>query len=116
MILTSYWESFEQTFQGIFLKVEQFGKILVQISDRVQKQLVETTNHHQWGESPISFTALQWTLFKVLLLLLLATVLLIAYAWRVYGEVITDKFVRPSKFQDDNSSRLSPNIEYLHCF
>lgn len=97
MIFTSYWQSFEQTFQGIFLKAEQFGKILVEIGNRVQKQLVETTNERQWGKSPIEFTALQWTLFKVLLILLLTTVLLIAYAWRIYGEVITDKFVRPSK-------------------
>lgn len=47
---------------------------------------------------PIEFTPLQWTLFKVISLLLLLTLLLIGYSWKVYGKVITDKFVRPSKY------------------
>lgn len=97
MNFTYFWQSFTQTVQGIFLQAEEFGGILSQVVGRVGKQLVESTNEYNWGQLPIEFTALQWTLFKVLLLLLLATVLLIAYSWRIYGEVITDKFVRPSK-------------------
>lgn len=97
MLFPAYWQSFEQTLEGILLQVEHYGKAVVQIVDRAQRQLVETSSERQWGRAPIEFTTLQWTLFKVLLILLLTTVLLIAYAWRVYGEVITDKFVRPSK-------------------
>lgn len=115
MVFPAYWQSFEQTLEGILLHVEHYSKTLVQIVDRVQRQLVETSNERRWGQAPIEFTTLQWTLFKVLLILLFTTVLLIAYAWRVYGEVITDKFVRPSKSLDPVVKRSSAPI-YLFTY
>ncbi|CAL8109599.1 unnamed protein product [Orchesella dallaii] len=39
---------------------------------------------------------MKWKLFKILVFIVLINVFLIWAAWRVYGESITDKFLRPS--------------------
>lgn len=41
-------------------------------------------------------TDLQITLLKVIFLLLLTSIVLSGICWRKYGEVITDKFIKPS--------------------
>lgn len=38
----------------------------------------------------------QWKLFKILVFIVLINLFLIWVAWRVYGESITEKFLRPS--------------------
>lgn len=38
----------------------------------------------------------QWKLFKILVFIVLINFFLIWIAWRVFGESITDKFLRPS--------------------
>lgn len=43
-------------------------------------------------------TDLQITLLKVILLLLLTSIVLSGICWRKYGEVITDKFIKPSQY------------------
>lgn len=40
---------------------------------------------------------LQITLLKVIFLLLLTSIVLSGICWKKYGEVITEKFIRPSK-------------------
>lgn len=42
-------------------------------------------------------TDLQITLLKVICLLLLTSIVLSGICWRKYGEVITDKFIKPSE-------------------
>ena len=42
-------------------------------------------------------TDLQIILFKVILLLLLISIVLSGICWRRYGDVITEKFIKPSK-------------------
>lgn len=44
-------------------------------------------------------TDLQITLLKVIFLLLLLSIVLSGICWRKYGEVITDKFIKPSEFR-----------------
>ncbi|XP_073811374.1 uncharacterized protein [Musca autumnalis] len=53
------------------------------------------------------FTPLQRTLLNVLLALLLCTVLIIVYSWKVYGRVINEKFVRPSTLKEIEELKLS---------
>lgn len=38
----------------------------------------------------------QWKLFKILVFIVIINLFLIWVAWRVYGESITEKFLRPS--------------------
>lgn len=83
MNVDAFQQSLNQSLQALALKLELFVGVAVQ-----------TTS--DWS-SPVEFSALQFTLLKVLLVLLLGTAGLIAYSWRVYGKVITEKFVRPSK-------------------
>ncbi|XP_075165049.1 uncharacterized protein LOC142237574 [Haematobia irritans] len=48
----------------------------------------------------IEFSPLQRTLLNVLLILLIFTIVLIGYSWKIYGKVITEKFVRPSTLKE----------------
>lgn len=47
---------------------------------------------------PIDFTELQTTLLAVFVSIIVVNLSLIGYFWSKYGGVITDRFIRPSKF------------------
>lgn len=93
MNVDAFQQSLNQSLQALALKLELFVGVAVQ-----------TTS--DWS-SPVEFSALQFTLLKVLLVLLLGTAGLIAYSWRVYGKVITEKFVRPSTLKEIEELKLS---------
>lgn len=48
--------------------------------------------------NPIIFTDVQTILFSVILVILSINLLLIGIYWKKYGGVITDRFIRPSKY------------------
>lgn len=89
-VVNSIQHSINETLQAFVLHFVHF----VESGFKVGKNI--SSLPFTWN-TPIEFTPLQWTLFKVLSLLILLTSLLIGYSWKVYGKVITDKFVRPSK-------------------
>lgn len=82
-----------KTLQAFAFQIEQFALVSIEVIGDICGVFVEAAS--SW-ESPIEFTALQWTLLKLLVALLVCTVLLIGYSWKIYGKVITEKFVRPS--------------------
>lgn len=47
---------------------------------------------------PIHFTELQTILLTIFLVILFINLALIGFYWQKYGGVITDRFIRPSKF------------------
>ncbi|XP_011196683.1 uncharacterized protein LOC105221409 [Zeugodacus cucurbitae] len=104
MNIDAFQQSLNQSLQALALKLELFVGVAVQTVVSFQHELTETTR--DW-RSPIEFSALQLTLLKVLLVLLLGTAGLIAYSWRVYGKVITEKFVRPSTLKEIEELKLS---------
>lgn len=103
MNVASYRQSINETLQAFVLQIEQFLEIFWKTIKQIQQELSQSTNTY----SPIEFTDLQRTLFKVLLILLIFTAALIAYSWRVYGKVITEKFVRPSTLKEIEELKLS---------
>ncbi|XP_039969293.1 uncharacterized protein LOC126756100 [Bactrocera neohumeralis] len=104
MNVDAFQQSLNQSLQALALKLELFVGVAVQTVVSIQQEFSETTSN--W-RSPIEFSALQLTLLKVLLVLLLGTAGLIAYSWRVYGKVITEKFVRPSTLKEIEELKLS---------
>lgn len=104
MNVDAFQQSLNQSLQALALKLELFVGVAVQTVVSIQQEFSETTR--DW-RSPIEFSALQLTLLKVLLVLLLGTAGLIAYSWRVYGKVITEKFVRPSTLKEIEELKLS---------
>lgn len=104
MNVDAFQQSLNQSLQALALKLELFVGVAVQTVVSIHQEFSETTS--DW-RSPIEFSALQLTLLKVLLVLLLGTAGLIAYSWRVYGKVITEKFVRPSTLKEIEELKLS---------
>ncbi|KAH8240375.1 hypothetical protein KR038_011105 [Drosophila bunnanda] len=84
------------TLQTIAERVELFAGVALQAAVGLRGKFESLTGDFSWQDGPIAFTDLQATLLKVLLVLLLGTCVLIGYSWSVYGQVITEKFVRPS--------------------
>ncbi|XP_067631682.1 uncharacterized protein [Eurosta solidaginis] len=103
MNVDSFQQSLNQSLQALTLHLEEFVGVAVQTVTLLQHKFSETTRY--WN-SPIEVSELQLTLFKVLLVLLLGTAGLIAYSWRIYGKVITKKFVRPSSFKEIEELKL----------
>lgn len=95
MNVDSYRYSLNETLQAFVLHLEYFVQFAVKTAEKIGKELSDPS--FAW-KRPVQFTSLQWTLFKVLCILLLLTSLLIGYSWKIYGKVITDKFVRPSEY------------------
>lgn len=95
MNVDSYRYSLNETLQAFALQFEYFVQFAVKTAAKIGKEFSDTS--FAW-KRPVQFTSLQWTLFKVLCILLLLTSLLIGYSWNIYGKVITDKFVRPSGY------------------
>lgn len=48
---------------------------------------------------PIEFTDLQIVLLCIFLSIISVNIVLIAYYWSKYGDVITDRFIRPSEYR-----------------
>lgn len=86
-----------QTIQVFALHLEK----LVAVGNKFYSEICE------FWKASLSLTPLQFTLLKVLIGLLVGTVGFIWYAWRVYGEVITEKFVRPSTLKEIEELKLS---------
>uniref|UniRef100_A0A1B0ACF0 Uncharacterized protein n=1 Tax=Glossina pallidipes TaxID=7398 RepID=A0A1B0ACF0_GLOPL len=103
MNVASYRQSVNETLQAFVLQIEEFLEVFWKTIKQIHQELSQSTS---W-ESPIEFTDLQRTLFKVLFILLLFTGALIAYSWQVYGKVITEKFVRPSTLKEIEELKLS---------
>lgn len=101
-VVDSYRHSINETLQAFALQLEQFVQVAFKTVTEIRREFSLATT--AW-RTPIEFTPLQWTLFKVLTLLLLFTSILIGYSWKVYGKVITDKFVRPSEYATSLSSK-----------
>ncbi|XP_061401267.1 uncharacterized protein LOC133337018 [Musca vetustissima] len=59
------------------------------------------------GRADSIFTPLQRTLLYVLLALVLCTLIIIGYSWKIYGKVINEKFVRPSTLKEIEELKLS---------
>lgn len=89
-------ESLNTTLQTIAERVELFAGVALKAAVDLRGKFESLTGDFSWQNGPIEFTDLQATLLKVLLVLLLGTCVLIGYSWSVYGQVITEKFVRPS--------------------
>ncbi|XP_037820191.1 uncharacterized protein LOC119609461 [Lucilia sericata] len=104
MSIDSYRQSINETLYAFALQFEKFVDFAIKTAGKIGKEISDPT--FSW-KSPIQFTSLQWTLFKLLCILLLLTSLLICYSWRVYGKVITDKFVRPSTLKEIEELKLS---------
>lgn len=83
-------DHFNRALQAFALQIEHF----LQISTQVIKQLFVGADS---VFLKIDFSPLQKTLLYVLLILLLFTIFIIGYSWKVYGKVINEKFVRPSR-------------------
>ena len=96
MNVDSIEKTLNQTIQSFAVQLEHFIGVAIKTGIQLQNEFIEITRSLS---SPIEFTALQKTLLKVLLILLAGTAFFIAYSWRVYGKVITEKFVRPSEYQ-----------------
>jgi len=97
MSFNFYVESFNSTLQSIARQVEQFAGVALKAAVDLRGNLESLTGDFRWQNGPIAFTDLQATLLKVLIVLLLGTCVLAGYSWSVYGQVITEKFVRPSR-------------------
>ncbi|KAH8407542.1 hypothetical protein KR222_005128 [Zaprionus bogoriensis] len=119
MSIEFYVHSLNSTLQAFAQQVENFAGVALQAVVLLRTQLVDTLSGNwqwQWAwswswssacQSPVEFTALQATLLQVLLALLLGTGVLIAWSWSVYGQVITEKFVRPSTLKEIEELKLS---------
>ncbi|ALC42060.1 CG42306 [Drosophila busckii] len=103
MNIDFYLHALNSTLQAYALKVQQFASIALQAAVELRS---DVTVNWQW-QSPVEFTALQATLLKVLLVLLLGTGVLIVWSWSVYGQVISEKFVRPSTLKEIEELKLS---------
>ncbi|KAH8291264.1 hypothetical protein KR054_010154 [Drosophila jambulina] len=101
------WESLNTTLQTIAERVELFAGVALQAAVGLRGKFESLTGDFSWQNGPIAFTDLQATLLKVLLILLLGTCVLIGYSWSVYGQVITEKFVRPSTLKEIEELKLS---------
>ncbi|XP_023177820.1 uncharacterized protein LOC111604134 [Drosophila hydei] len=108
MSYETYVHTLNTTLQAFAQQVEHFTGVALQAVVLSYSELINFAAdwHWQW-QSPVEFTALQATLLKVLLILLLGTGVLIAWAWGVYGRVITEKFVRPSTLKEIEELKLS---------
>ncbi|XP_030381056.1 uncharacterized protein LOC115628930 [Scaptodrosophila lebanonensis] len=104
MNIEPYLETFNSTLQSFAIQLENFASVALQVAVNIKSEFERITG--DW-HSPIEFTDLQATLLKLLLLLLLGTGVLIACSWSVYGEVITEKFVRPSTLKEIEELKLS---------
>ncbi|XP_065360882.1 uncharacterized protein LOC135954615 [Calliphora vicina] len=104
MNIDSYRHFINERLQAFAFQFEHFVEFAITTVGKIGKELSDPTI--TW-KSPIQFTSLQWTLFKLLCILLLLTSLLIGYSWKVYGKVITDKFVRPSTLKEIEELKLS---------
>lgn len=81
----SFRENLNRALQAFALHIERIS----QSSTLLLKDFFEKTDS--------IFTPLQRTLLNVLLVLLFCTIIIIGYSWKIYGKVINEKFVRPSK-------------------
>ncbi|XP_032590604.1 uncharacterized protein LOC116805029 [Drosophila grimshawi] len=106
MSIESYLHSLNTTLQTFAEQVQYFTGVALQSVVHFRTEFDTLTGDLQW-QSPVEFTALQATLLKVLLVLLLGTGVLIAWSWSVYGQVITEKFVRPSTLKEIEELKLS---------
>lgn len=97
-------DSLQASIQAFALQLEQLMQVAFRTVIEIKREFSQATSTWQ---SPIEFSPLQWTLFKVLALLLVFTTILIGYFWKVYGKVITDKFVRPSTLKEIEELKLS---------
>ncbi|XP_017013908.2 uncharacterized protein [Drosophila takahashii] len=107
MSFNLYVESFNSTLQSIARQVEQFAGVALNAAVDLRGNLESLTGDLRWENGPIAFTDLQATLLKVLIVLLLGTCVLAGYSWSVYGQVITEKFVRPSTLKEIEELKLS---------
>ncbi|KAH8397024.1 hypothetical protein KR215_007637 [Drosophila sulfurigaster] len=106
MSIDLYLHSLNSTLQAFAQQVEQFAGVALQAVVSLRSEFDSFTGDWRW-QSPVEFTALQATLLQVLLVLLLGTGALIAWSWGVYGQVITEKFVRPSTLKEIEELKLS---------
>ncbi|EDV36114.1 uncharacterized protein Dana_GF12798 [Drosophila ananassae] len=100
-------ETLNTTLQAIARQVELFAGVALKAAVDLRGSLESLTGDYRWENGPIAFSDLQATLLKVLLVLLLGTCVLIGYSWSVYGQVITEKFVRPSTLKEIEELKLS---------
>ncbi|XP_017040938.1 uncharacterized protein LOC108087865 [Drosophila ficusphila] len=107
MSFNFYVEALNTTLQSIARQVEQFAGVALKAAVDLRGNLESITGDFRWENGPIAFTDLQATLLKVLLILLLGTCVLAGYSWSVYGQVITEKFVRPSTLKEIEELKLS---------
>ncbi|XP_030555253.1 uncharacterized protein LOC115758624 [Drosophila novamexicana] len=108
MSYEAYVHTLNKTLQAFAQQVEHFAGVALQAAVQFRSEFNTYTGDWQWQwQSPVEFTALQATLLKVLLALLLGTGVLIAWSWGVYGRVITEKFVRPSTLKEIEELKLS---------
>ncbi|SPP73494.1 uncharacterized protein LOC117592599 [Drosophila guanche] len=107
MSINLYIQVLNSTLQTIATQVEVFAGVALKAAVNVRGELGSLTEDWHWQNSLIEFTDLQATLLKVLLVLLAGTCVLIAWSWSVYGQVITEKFVRPSTLKEIEELKLS---------
>ncbi|XP_068145417.1 uncharacterized protein [Drosophila tropicalis] len=102
MSIDSYIQTLNSTLQTIAQQVEKFAGVALEAAVKLGSEpfIVDFS-------SPIEFTPLQSTLLKVLLVLVLGTCVLIGYSWATYGQVITEKFVKPSTLKEIEELKLS---------
>lgn len=115
MSIELYLHTLNSTLQAFAQQVESFAGVALQAVVQLRSEFDTFTGNWQWP-SPVEFTALQATLLQVLLVLLLGTGVLIAWSWGVYGQVITEKFVRPSEYRMRDFFLVSDRFQqFLTC-
>ncbi|XP_055845063.1 uncharacterized protein LOC129911329 [Episyrphus balteatus] len=103
-VADSFYETFNKSLEGFALQTEKLINVSIKFALNLRTQFNQATDTFQ---SPIEFTELQITLLKVLLLILLTNLVLIGFAWRKFGQVITEKFVEPSTLKEIEELKLS---------
>lgn len=81
----------------------------VETVESVGHYIKENFINQLWGQDPEKplFTDFQYTLLKTLIILIFVNIFLILFFWKKYGQVITDKFIRPSTLKEIEELKLS---------
>lgn len=89
--------SVNSLYEDIEIFASEFFSFLKELFDTVVKKSSFPSLFNNESFDSLTATELQITLLKVIFLLLLTSIVLSGICWRKYGEVITDKFIKPSK-------------------
>ncbi|KAL5288826.1 hypothetical protein ACFFRR_009183 [Megaselia abdita] len=94
-------------FEDIEIFASEFYSFLLELLDTIVKKSSFPSLNFDSVLIDNFATNLQITLLKVIFLLLLTSIVLSGICWRKYGEVITEKFIKPSTQKEIEELKLS---------